>query len=133
MSYRGIENFYADIWQLVDGINISERLVYVNGNHTTFASDVFTGDYVSTGITMPAASGSYIRNIAFGTTGFIPTSVSGGSSTTYVGDGLWTNTGARIAVFGGSALAGAADGAFCLYTDLASWNSSVNIGCGLSF
>lgn len=133
MSYRGIENFYADTWEFIDGININNYVPYVNSNHTTFASDVFTGDYISTSVTMPVASSSYIRNITFDTTGFIPTSVTGGSSTTYIGDGLWTATGARIALFGGSANYGAIDGPFCLYAYDASSHSNVGIGAGVSY
>jgi hypothetical protein len=30
MSYRGIENFYADCWEWIDGINVNNRLVYIN-------------------------------------------------------------------------------------------------------
>lgn len=133
MSYRGIENFYADVWEFTDGVNFTAYVPYINSNHTTFASDVFTGDYVSSGVTMPAASGSYIKNINVGSTGFIPTSVTGGSSTTYVGDGLWTAAGNTIAVFGGSAGTGALGGAFCLNASYASSISSAGVGAGLSY
>lgn len=133
MSYRGIENFYADVWEFTDGVNITDYVPYINSDHTTFASDVFTGGYVSSGVTIPAASGDYIKNINVGSTGFIPTDVTGGSSTTYVGDGLWTATGNTIAVFGGHAGSGASDGAFCLYAYAASSLSSASVGAGLSY
>lgn len=129
MSYRGIENFYADTWEFVDGINVQNYKVYLNQNPSTFASDVFTGDYVDSGVTVPAASASYIKKISGN---FLPTAL-GGSSSTYITDGFWSDTGNRIAFFGGDASAGSLDGVFCLYvSDLSSY-SSVYVGCGLSF
>jgi hypothetical protein len=102
MSYRGIENLYADIWKFIDGINVRDRVPYINSDYRTFADDTFTGDYISSNITMPSASASYIKNITFSLNGFISTEV-GGSSNTYVPDGLWTNTGDRVVFFGGTA------------------------------
>jgi hypothetical protein len=133
MSYRGIENFYADVWEFTDGVNITDYVPYINSDHTTFASDVFTGGYVSSGVTMPAASGNYIKNINVGSTGFIPTDVTGGSSTTYVGDGVWTATDNTIAFFGGSANSSALSAAFSLHASYASSLSASSVGAGLSY
>ncbi len=132
MSYRGIENFYADCWEFIDGVNIQDRLVYVNSDYNTFASDVFIGDYVSTGITMPTASESYIGDINFGPGGFIPTAT-GGSSSTFVTDALWTATGNTTWQHGGTATAGLADGAFCSNANDVSSAASVSIGAAVSF
>ncbi len=121
------------MWEFTDGVIITAYVPYINSDHTTFASDVFTGGYVSSGVTMPASNSNYIKNINVGSTGFIPTDVSGGSSTTYVGDGLWTVTGNTIMIFGGRAGKGAIDGAFCLSAYSASSVSSVNVGAGLSY
>ena len=63
MSYRGIENWYADCWEFIDGINIQNYKVFLNQNPATFADDVFTGDYVDSGVTLPAMSASYIKKI----------------------------------------------------------------------
>lgn len=128
MSYRGIENFYADIWEFVDGINVQNYKVYLNQNPSTFASDVFTGDYVDSGVTVPAASASYIKKISGN---FLPTAF-GGSSSTYITDGFWSNTGNRIAFFGG-ANAGSLYGVFCLDVHNLSSYSNMDVGCGLSF
>ena len=84
MSYRGIENFYADIFEWIDGINFSERLVYTSNTQSTFASDVFSGAYTSTGVTLP--SSGYIKDMSFSIKGFIPTNSTGGSDSTYVTD-----------------------------------------------
>jgi len=133
MSYRGIEDLYGTAWEFLDGVNVNEREVFVNSNHTTFASDVFTGDYVSTGVTVPAdATSSYIKDLDFSIKGFIPTVV-GGASTTYTGDGLWSATGNRIASVGGSANVGEACGGFTLSANNDSAWEAVSFGAGVSF
>ena len=132
MSYRGIENMYADIWEFVDGVNINNYQFYVNGKYSTFASDVFTGDYVAKGpLTVAGASNSLIKRCAVSVDGgFIPT-VIGGSTTTFYGDALWSATGARIAIYGGDAGSGASDGPSPLSVNNASSLSDTNIGAAV--
>lgn len=133
MSYRGIENWYGDIWEFIDGINISERVPFVNDAlPSTYTSDVYTGDYVTTGVTMPVASGSYIKNWHTSNKGFIASTV-GGASSTYITDGLWTNTGSRVVRFGGSASNGLLDGGFYCSASSDSAHVDVGIGSGVSF
>ena len=133
MSYRGIEDYYASSWQFMDGINIQNYQVFVNGDYRTFASDVFTGDYVSTGVTVPAgASASYIKDMNFSINGMIPTMI-GGASTTYTGDGLWSATGNRIAFVGGSAEYSWACGGFTLFVASDSAHVLASMGAGVSF
>ncbi len=128
MSYRGVENFYADCWEFVDGINVQNYKVFLNQNPDTFADGVFTGGYEDSGVTVPAATANYVKKISGN---FLPTAL-GGSSSTYVTDGFWSNTGNRIALFGGSAYNGALVGAFCLRVDHAASHVDVNGGAGLS-
>ncbi len=133
MSYRGIENMYADIWEFVDGVNVNNYQFYVNGNYSTFQSDVFTGNYVAKGpLTAAAASNSLIKRCAVSSDGgFIPTVV-GGSTTTFYGDALWTATGARIAIYSGGADYGASDGLGALIVSSASSYSNATIGAAVS-
>ncbi len=129
MSYRGIENMYADIWEFVDGVNVNNYQFYVNCKSSTFASDVFTGDYVAKGpLTAAGAINSLIKRCNVSADGgFIPTTI-GGSITTFYGDSLWSATGARIALYGGSAGDGAVGGLGALSVYGAS--SSFNVGIG---
>ena len=131
MSYRGIENFYADIFEWIDGINISERLVYTSNTQSTFASDVFTGAYTSTGKTLP--SSGYIKDMSFSIKGFIPTNSVGGSDSTYVTDYVYSYAGARVAAFGGFAGDGWKCGAACVNANYDSSNANAVVGAGLSF
>ena len=99
MSYRGIENFYAEAWEWVDGVNVKDREVFVNGDYTTFASDVFTPPYVSTGKSLPASS--YIKDMYFDISGIIPT-LGGGTSATYITDYVYSAaTTDNVMAFGG--------------------------------
>ena len=127
MSYRGIENMYADIWEFVDGININNYQAYINQKWSTFASDVFTGGYVAKGPLIAAgASNSLIKRCNVSVDGgFIPTTI-GGSTTTFYGDALWSATGARIALYGGTANHGASDGLGAMIVSHASSISGVN-------
>ncbi len=129
MSYRGIENMYADIWEFVDGVNVNNYQFYVNGKYSTFQSDIFTGDYVAKGpLTVAGASNSLIKRCAVSVDGgFIPTVV-GGSTTTFYGDALWSVTGARIALYGGDANDGASDGLGALGVNSASSYSAADVG-----
>ena len=132
MSYRGIENMYADIWEFVDGININNYQAYINQKWSTFASDVFTGDYVAKGTLIAAgASNSLIKRCNVSADGgFIPTTI-GGSTTTFYGDALWSATGARIALYGGAADYGSSDGLGALSVNTASSNSHVALGAAV--
>ena len=129
MSYRGIENLYADIWEFIDGVNVNNYQFYVNTTPSTYASDVFTGNYVAKGpLCLAAASGSYIKRCSVSVDGgFIPT-IGAGSATTFYTDGFWSATGARVVFFGGSAGSGALGGLSALSVGSASSGSDVSFG-----
>lgn len=131
MSYRGIENWYGQIYKFIDGVNVNAHVYYVNNNPATFADDVFTGDYVNTGITSVTAGG-YVKNLVASGKGFVASYTSDVSDSTLVPDYFALGTGAMIINFGGHANYGAAAGGFSLWAYVASY-SSVNLGSGLSF
>jgi len=131
MSYRGIENFYADIWEMIDGINIREREVFLNNDYNTFASDVFNGDYVSTGLTLSGSA--FISDINFGDDGFLPLQSSGASSSTYITDTINSELG-DLAVYAGSdASQGGACGAFAFNASFNPLYSDARRGAAVSF
>ena len=102
MSYRGIENIYANIAKWVDGINIKADYMPWIADHD-FASDTFAHPYVDTGLTGVSSDG-YASNILFGAGlnyGFLVSAVAG-SSVTYLCDYHYRTTGNRVARFGGS-------------------------------
>ena len=122
MVYRGIENFYGNCWNWADGINVNvgtNGYVYVTNNRANFADDTSTNmTLIST--TAPTTS-NYVSAIAAIENYFIASSVSGGSSSTYLTDYWYGSTSSNRVVFvGGSAGDAAAAGAFSVAAALAS-------------
>jgi hypothetical protein len=103
VSYRGIENPWGNCWNWLDGWNIQDRQSYVSNDETVYADDTSAG-YSAIGDTLPVASGSAIKNWQFVDNVLLVREVGGGASTSsYVTDHFWTNTGWRVAHVGGSA------------------------------
>ena len=130
MSYRGIENWYGSMYKFIDGVNVSERVVYVNSNPATFASDVFTGDYVSTGVSFTSANG-YVNGLNNSSKGFIANAATGTDST-FIPDYVYSSTGARIVLFGGYAGPGLGCGGSFVAANNAASLSDANIGSGVA-
>ena len=128
-SYRGIESPWGDIWQFVDGINISDYQTWVANNAEDYASNVFASPYEQIGYTNATVNG-YVDQMGFDKnypSAQFPISTSGGS-TTYYADYYYQTTGARIALFGGYWSDGAADGVSCWNLYSSSSYAAVNIG-----
>jgi hypothetical protein len=131
MSYRGIENFYGNVWKWVDGINIQDNVPFISNNPALFADDTFTGSYISAGITMSSSDG-WQNTLAQTGTGFFPVSVGAGSSTK-ITDYYWQSSGNKVVLLGGYADAGSLAGAFYLSAYSASSYSYVAVGSVLAF
>lgn len=130
--YRGIENIFGNIWQFVDGLNIKDNVAYICYKPSSYAVDTFTGDYSVIGYTNATENGNP-KTLGMDNNNSLialPTSV-GGSSTTYICDYYWQNTGNRIALVGGAWTSGANGGLFywSLYND--SGGSDTSIGSRL--
>src|ERR1035437_7964367 len=111
MSYRGIENWYGNLYQFVDGINIQDNVPYI-ADHG-FVSDQFTSPYSSLNMTLCQTNG-WATNIFVNNTysyPFLPSTV-GGSSSTYLTDYYYQASGNRIALLGGDWAYGADTGGF---------------------
>ena len=132
MSYRGIENWYGQIYKFIDGVNVNSRVYYVNNNPATFADGVTSGYYVNIGITSATANG-YVKNLVESSKGFVASNTSGGSTSTFVPDYFYQNTGLHMMIFGGYAGSMTYAGGFFLYIDNLADSSNARIGSGLSF
>lgn len=101
ISFRGIENFWGNVWQWVDGLNIkADHDPYV-ADHD-FVHDSFAGPYEKLGIMLPGSNG-YVSKIHITKDfdyGFLPAEVSG-SASTYFCDYHYQATGNRVAFVGG--------------------------------
>jgi hypothetical protein len=112
ISYRGLENIYGRAWQWADGLNADGTSVYLNRDWTTWADDTAT-NYTLIG-TVPSGSASYQRDFRTDNNVLLPSSVSGGSPTSFIADAFWTSTGWRVAIVGGNTGLGSLVGPFCL-------------------
>ena len=116
MSYRGIENLFGHIWKWVDGFNINNGIPYVSNIDTDFADDTTINytrleDTDGSGITLPQVN-DYQVTLEQIDRGFLPASVVGGSSSTYITDYYYQGAGWRVAILGGYAYGGGRAGFF---------------------
>ena len=140
MSYRGIENFYGNEWNWVDGVIVNPDGAVSAGagdwwftnNSADFSDSVRTN---MTQITNGAATTSgFVSAIASVDNFFVGTSTSGGSSTTYLTDQLFASTSAdRGVIVGGNAAGGAAAGAFVVLANDTASNRFRSLGARLAF
>ncbi len=124
MSYRGIENFFGNIWKFVDGININTNVPYVSNDDSDFQDDTAT-NYIDLGITLPA-SNNYQLTLHTQDRGFLPATV--GANTTKITDYYWQAAGWRVVSIGGIVGLAAQAGAFAFYAISDSTIDSGNIG-----
>lgn len=115
VSYRGIEGFHAKIYRFIDGVNIKERAVYYANSMSDYADGVYSGKYRAVGYTNAEANGDisafgYDENAPWV---MFPTATAG-SSSTYVPDRYYQNTGEHPPLIGGNWSAGSGAGAFCI-------------------
>jgi len=82
ISYRGVENFWGNIWKWVDGFNINNGVSYISNVNGNFVSNIFTGQYVTTSF-VNANTNGYVSSVGLNVNfdyGFIPVAVLGTST-----------------------------------------------------
>ena len=113
MKYRGIENFYANIWQFIDGINIkADNQAYASKNADNYVSDKFNDDYIKIGYAN-ANTSNYVLKMGYDKNNpyiQLPVSVTGTYADSKYKDYYYQTTGNRVALLGGSWLSGLAAG-----------------------
>ena len=129
VNYRGIEGFHAKLFRFIDGVNIKDRVVYYANSMSDYADGVYNGKYRAVGYTNAEANG-YVS--AFGYDEKAPwvmfPTATGGSSSTYVPDCYYQNTGVRLPLLGGYRNTAAYAGAFSLPCNNAFSHSSFLCG-----
>lgn len=139
-SFRGIENFFGNVWKWVDGININNAAgiyeVYVCHDPANFADDTSTNYSLLSGTTDFADADGYITDFIMNASklgGFFPTSITGGSSSEFAHDYMY-NSGAgwRVLMSGGDSPIGALAGVACLGALYDSGSAAAYIGARLS-
>ena len=130
MSYRGIENWYGQIWKWLDGINTTDRRSWVCNVVANLADDTTT-NYTDIGVNNVATNGyqSTLLNIS---RGFLPGAI-GADASTKIGDYYHQAAGWRVAASGGVASNGLSDGGFFLYLNAAAALLDAYIGARVCF
>jgi len=129
MSYRGIENLYGNVWNMVDGVKFNDYVPYISNTPSEW-SDELTSDYVSTGIKQSTRKG-YGRQLAPTGAGMFISSVSGGSTSAGTTDYYYQNSGLRILLVGAGANDGLKAGAWGLLCNWAASHSYASVGARL--
>ena len=138
-SFRGIENFFGNVWKWVDGININNAAgvydVYVCHDPANFADDTSTNYQILSGTTDFADSDGYISNLLMNASkygSFYPTAING-SSSEFVHDYMWHAAGGwRVLGSGGDLHNGAPAGVAALHASYSSGNLYSNFGTRLA-
>lgn len=100
--YRGIENIFGNIFQWVDGLNVSNYRTYVCYDPSKYTDDVFSGDYKAVSYTN-ASSDNYSSILGYDSSQpliSIPIAA-GGSETTYTCDFYYRQSGDMVSAIGG--------------------------------
>jgi hypothetical protein len=140
MTYRGIENFFGNVWKWVDGINIGgasspadDNKVHVSNTDTDFDDNTWA-NYTDLGVTLANANG-YQKFLEQQARGFLPASVGGTGvgSSTYITDYYYQAAGWRVVKLGRAATDGGNAGAACVHADSASTYGDPSIASRLCY
>ena len=137
IAYRWIENLWGNAWQFItgyDAIDATYNLAKIDGT-SSLTSPLTT---YSSSTTAPITVDEYQSNLLYETNlefAFLPSSASGGSSSTYMYDYLWAHNAGEtnVLLFGGTWTNSADAGAGSLYSIYEASVSSRSRGCRLSF
>ena len=132
VQYRWIENPWGNVREWVDGINIGERSVYICTDPENYVDNTAT-NYTYSNIQL--SKSGWIKGLGLSTNfpwAYLPNE-SGGSSTTYIPDYMYSSTGWRGLYVGGNWSEGSNAGLFCFIASSSSSFTSSDIGARLQF
>ena len=129
--WRGFDNPFGDIWTNLEGIVIKRNVTNEDSNvYTTIDPEEFTDEIGSKSVAgIEVAKDGYIKAFDLGRTGEIIPSEVGGSTTTYMCDYHWCNSGStalRTLLVGSCANSGA-------YSGLGDFDSNDGVGAAYAY
>ena len=133
VKYRGIENWWGNVWAWVDGLNINGGAYYYCLNPEQYADDTTTNYTTASQSIGTALSASYIKTMGLteGATWLRLPTTGGGSGSTYYCDSVWTSTAWRVARLGGDWAAGSSCGPAAWILSNTSSDADTYSGCRL--
>lgn len=127
VRFLWIEDWFGNMWQFRDGVNIQNRQHFCCNKRASYADDTYTGDYQKLGYVCPTNEG-YIKKMGFDSLHpeyEMPVEVGGGADS-YVGDYYYSSEGGTLVLSGGSVDNGADAGPFSRHcsdgTGIADWS-----------
>ena len=132
VQYRGVENPWGNVREWVDGINIGERSVYICTDPENYVDNTAT-NYTYSNIHL--SKSGWIKGLGLSTNfpwAYLPNE-SGGSSTTYIPDYMYSSTGWRGLYVGGNWSERLNAGLFCFIASSSSSFTSSDLGARLQF
>lgn len=135
--WRGIEGFWGNVWEWVDGLNFNNGTYYVCNDISKYADNTSTSyEKLSfTGATNWAAS--YITETGLDTGNnphvIMPKAAGSGSESTCECDGCWSSAGWRAFVRGGGKGSGSLAGLFIASLNSASSDAGTDSGSRLQY
>ena len=134
--WRGIEGFWGNVWEWLDGLNWSGDTYWICNNQADYADDTSTG-YTSPGYTGGATnwSKSYIKEMGYdaAASAYMLPTTGGGSNSSYYCDAAWSLIGWRVAFRSGSYMDGTGAGLFAFRVDDAASDTSASRGSRLLY
>ena len=135
--WRGIEGFWGNVWEWVDGLNFNNGTYYVCNDISKYADDTATNYTALSFKGTTNWSSSYITNEGLDTGDnkhvMLPAAAGSGSESTYECDGCWSSTGFCVFDISGSLLNGSKCGLFVADMSLGSSDSVNNAGSRLLY
>jgi hypothetical protein len=132
--YRGLEDILAHMFEFIVGLNIKDYQTFVNYKPSSYAPNVFDGDYESLSFANPNNEEGYIKVMGYDKHNpliALPTVLGASSSTGYADYCYSKNDGNRVALVGGGFNVGAVGGLFYWYFNYSSSSSYWSIGARL--
>lgn len=113
VRFLWIEDWFGNMWQFRDGVNIQNRQHFCCNKRASYADDTYTGDYEKIGYVCPTSDG-YIKKMGFDSLHpeyEMPVEVGGGADS-YVGDYYYSSEGGTLVISGGDVSSGTPAGPF---------------------
>lgn len=137
VNWRGIENLWGNIWQLVDGINISSGIAYICDT-LSFVDDTSTG-YTAVSFSLPTATTNSVINIGYDSNNdwilFASNTDNSSNASGVIGDKIIITSiaGWRIGLFGGQWTNNTDAGIYYWYGEGDSTYATANCGARLMY
>lgn len=129
VRFLWIEDWFGNMWQFRDGVNIQNRQHFCCNKRSSYADDTYTGDYKKVGYKCPTENG-YIKKMGFDSLHpeyEMPVEMGGGADA-YIGDYYYQSEGGTLVLSGGSVNNATNAGPFYRNCNNGTGNTNWNIG-----